>query len=206
MNFTPENVVAGAVGLGGISLEMLRRVQTYLLCQWANSAAFSYTPATLIMQWTDSNGSHSGNLAAFNATAVKSTVTFVGFNSIPLVSISNLGDLPALTSLTIIQTDGLLSSIDLSHNPLLATANLYTNRLASIILSSALPLTYLDLSDNRLSAAQVNSVLIALSANGHAGGDVFLQAQFPAAPPSGAGLVAKSALLAAAPPWMVVTD
>lgn len=65
-------------------------------------------------------------------------------------------------------------------------------------------LTFLDLSDNQLPVAVVNSILIALDNAGLSNGTVGLQDQTPAAAPTGAGATAVTNLVGKG--WTVATD
>ena len=76
------------------------------------AAAFSYSPASATISWTDSGGNHSGNLAAFNATADMGTVSVIELINQGIVSISNLSSLPGLITIELTGND--ITSLDVS--------------------------------------------------------------------------------------------
>jgi hypothetical protein len=68
-------------------------------------------------------------------------------------------------------------------------------------------LTFLELIANNIPTSEVNRILAEGSANfTSTSGDIDLSSQTPAAPPSGAGLTAKSELEGRSPGWTVTTD
>jgi hypothetical protein len=195
---------------------------------------FSYTPATAVISWTDKNGTFTGNLAYFYANADIASVFDIecGPSGKPISgfsSIINIASLPALTSLGIgTGTPGnTLNSVDLTGCTKLTLVNIsYCVNVTTLDLSPCPNVTQLDTDDNysltsltitgctkllnlnlngsALSVATVNTVLEILAANGLSNGSLQINAQTPAAPPSGAGITAKATLITRG--WMVQTD
>lgn len=137
------------------------------------AGAFSYAPNTQNINWIDMNGAHGPtNLAGFNATADKPTVTEVDMNGSGITSISNLQDLPALTLLDIGGNPGLavvdasnllnltnisagscgLTDLNLSGDTSLTTVNCSTNVLTALNVTGCTALTTLDCSFNQLAS------------------------------------------------------
>jgi hypothetical protein len=142
-----------------------------------------YVPATEILVWTDAHGSHNGNLAAFNATADYASVTDFDFAFLGngITSITGLNNFPNLTNLE--SSSELLTTLDITGLAHLASINV---------------------SSNNLTVAAVNAILTTLDANGLHNGTVILNAQTPAAVPTGAGLTSAIALIDKG--WTVTVD
>jgi hypothetical protein len=159
------------------------------------------------MNWTDVNGSQTGNLAFFDAHADLASVSFVDISGQSLTALSGLAALPALTHLEC--SSDSLTTLDISGNPLLTEVHANATSLTTLDISSNPLLTTVDLQSCNLTTAEVNAILAQLVASGQTGGTVYLQAQASLAPPSAGppnGIAAAAALLAESPPWMVNTD
>ena len=189
-------------------------------------APFTWSPATASIQWTDKNGTFTGDLSVFRALADIASVSAVQL--LPSVtSFVNLSSLPSLASfvaissrITAIDAHGCANLATISYSgaygmalvnvtgcSALTTLSVPGGLLTSIIgLSSCVLLNNLNLFHNTLMVASVNAILVQLAGSGITGGGVDLSGQIPAAPPSGAGATAKTALLATVPPWTVTTD
>jgi hypothetical protein len=131
----------------------------------ANSAggAFSYKPATSIITWTDINGAgQQGDLAFFNATANKPTVSFINMTDGTLTSVSNLSDLAALTRVDI-ENSAALTSLDASNLPLLGVLVFINNGASSLTLTGDVSLTDLRCFSNQLTSITGLSTCVSLT-------------------------------------------
>jgi len=159
------------------------------------------------MNWTDVNGSQTGNLAFFDAHADLASVSFVDIGGQSITALSGLAALPALTHLEC--SSDPLTTLDISGNPLLTEVHANGTSLTALDISANPLLTTVDLQACNLTTAAVNTILAQLVTFGRTGGTVYLQAQTSFAPPSAGppdGIAAAAALLAESPPWMVNTD
>ena len=125
---------------------MRAAVREYLLCQWVNSgkvvAGFSFSPATAVIQWTDKNGTFTGNLATFTTTADKPTVSQVSAITAGLTSISGLSTLPLLLYLTV--PNNSISSLNIAGCASLISLSCGANLLTSLDASACPTLQSLD--------------------------------------------------------------
>lgn len=109
----------------------VKQVVIYLLCKWLKKKViFSFEPASKNIQWSDKNGAHVGNLAAFNAIADKSTVTNIDASFSGLTSITGLSALPLLSGLAVPNNN--LTSLDVSHCFNLVLLGFGSNSITSI--------------------------------------------------------------------------
>jgi hypothetical protein len=148
-------------------------------------AVFSFAPASALIIWSDSGGLKGGNLAAFNATAVKSTVSSLTMNSRGITSITGLSTLPALTGLACYANP--LTALDCSGCSALQLINCLNCSLISLILTGCVSLYQLEanlndlaaldftglvsmevvvISDNPLSSSVVSDLMCQTDANG----------------------------------------
>lgn len=235
MTSNPAALARLAACYTGIPKGNMKPVEIAILAAWANASvtpppppAFSYEPATAIIQWNDKNGSfQTGDLTTFNSTADIPSVTNVGLNTDGSVtSISGLAALPTLSELDATGNSGLttldvtgcvaLTYLDCSDNNLAdlfgvssctALTNLYcygNSYLTALDVAGLSVLTYLDCGSNALTVPTVNTILGDLVSGGATGGTVDLSLQTPPAPPSGAGITAATTLGTRG--WTVTTD
>lgn len=115
MNCDPTSLMAAAKCYRCIPAGALKEVQLYLLCKILSSigVGFSYTPDTVLLNWTDSNGLHTGNLAAFRSIGNPFTTTTVDITSTAVTTVTGLGSLPALDNY-LSSNCALLTTIDMS--------------------------------------------------------------------------------------------
>jgi len=196
----------------------------------APPASFSYEPPTALIIWEDANGVFGPvDRATFFATADIPTVDTVVLDNQGVTSVTAPQALPALVSFSsqYNSTDSLsfvgcanltnihvdfsgLSSLTVSNCPVLfAIAASLNYALTTVTVAGLVTLNLLNLNNCSLTVQSVNTILSQLVALGNTGGQLLLQAQTPAAPPSVGppnGIVAKAALLAETPAWAVVTD
>lgn len=143
-------------------------IRTSLLCSWANgsnppSNLFSYTPSTATINWTDTNGSQSGNLAFFNAHADKPSVSDVSLDTQGITSISNLSDLPALQTLSVGGNPG-LATFSLAGCTAMVSINGVGNGFTTLDLSPCINLHDFDLSNGTLSGLNLTGLTALVSA------------------------------------------
>jgi hypothetical protein len=135
---------------------------------WTVIINFTFAPATAVVSWTDSGGPHTGNLAAFNATANIATVSIFACNSLSMTALTNLFMLTALASLS-------------CGGNSITELELY--RLTSLVFVNAVT--------NSLNSTAVDRVFCALNSNGAIGGQAHTAAN---AAPTADGLACISSL------------
>jgi hypothetical protein len=135
---------------------------------WTVIINFTFAPATAVVSWTDSGGPHTGNLAAFNATANIATVSIFACNSLSMTALTNLFMLTALASLS-------------CGGNSITELELY--RLTSLVFVNAFT--------NSLNSTAVDRVFCALNSNGAIGGQAHTAAN---AAPTADGLACISSL------------
>ena len=196
--------------------------------------AFSYVPATAGGFYATGGIATPGpitpftDLAAFNALD-PATITLLYLPTNGLTSITGLNTLPNLqtlcldgNNLTTVDFTGCTALVNLfcSLNPSLTSINLTgctalgglvcnSNTLTTLDVTGCTALRYLICNSNALTVTAVNTLLSDLVSNGQTGGTVNCSTQTPFAPPDAGppnGIVAKAALLAELPPWVVITD
>lgn len=122
----------------------MRNIKTMLLCEWAQGGtpppaeSFEYTPSDVAIEWIDSLGIHTGDLAAFNATANKPTVTELHMDGLGITSISNLSSLPSLVILRC--QNNLILSLDASNCVALTMLYCFNNPISSLNVNGCLSL------------------------------------------------------------------
>ena len=179
----------------------------YLLCQWAkkkvSDSSFLFTPDTAVITWTDSGNVHTGNLATFNATANKPTVTNVTATGVGLTAITGIQSLTALT--TLLLTNNSLVSIDCHGMPTLLALRLSGNTpLTTVIandcligsstslLSSCPNLVFVNLKNNGLSGPGPGAAVCQVDVDGASNGFMDISGNDAL---SAAGLVCKGHLV-----------
>jgi Leucine-rich repeat (LRR) protein len=206
-------------------------VLIYLLDQWAQKKSspvglFSYTPDTASISWheTVAGSLTATSLADFYTKYTAANVDTVNLNSNGITSISNLSELTNLTYLQVYGNN--LTSLDISGQTSLilldsqsnsiislnvtgctALQTLYcnSNSIVALNLTGCTSLLDVDCNTNVLPVSVVNSILVHLDSGGLNGGNVDLEYQTPAAPPSGiAAILARSHLVSRG--WTVTTD
>jgi len=113
---------------------------------------FQFTPIAQNVDWTDGGGSHTGNLANFNATAVKATTTIIQFDGHAVQTVSYFGEanLPAITlytstgcnSLTSVVSPDLISvtvGMAVFSCPVLTTLNLTSLTIGTDVVAQLTP-------------------------------------------------------------------
>lgn len=131
-----------------------------------------------------------------------SVVQKFGVPNSTVLAIRPLGLLSSLDAINI--QNNLISSLDISNNPQIEQLVLTGNSLTTLDISNNPVLMDITASVNNLTVAAVNSILAQLDAFGLLNGIVDLSGQVPAAPPSGAGIVAANNLTIKG--WLVLTD
>lgn len=99
MNCDPKALLAAAKCYQCLPKNVWQSAIISLLCEWANNknGRFSYEPESANMQWHDSNGIKSGNLAYFYANADLASVdTVVIIGNQGVTSVTNISFLTAL--------------------------------------------------------------------------------------------------------------
>ncbi len=176
-------------------------------------ALIGIAPLTGTVDWGD------GTVQSFNAIGnhsyaipgiytvniivdVPANVTRINNDSDNITSVSGLNNMPALNYLQININN--LSALDVSGNPAMATVVAFSNSLTAFDISSNPNIITLNLFGSQLPVSDINNILINLDSFGLLNGFVRLDGQTPAAPPSGAGAVAKTSLQGKG--WTVITD
>lgn len=118
--------------------------------------------------------------------------------------VTSLTGLNGITPTYLVLQDDKLPSIDISGNPGLQSVFLAGNNFTSMNIAANPLLKTVQFQRNNLPIASVNSVLVSLDNAGITNGSVNLSSQIPSAPPSGAGLTAKTNLIGKG--WTVITD
>lgn len=151
----------------------------YLLCQWANSAEpvarFSYEPETAVIQWTDSGGVHSGDLATFYSTPTWPSTTIIDASSTALPSIDTITGIAFLTNLLTLNVQGMAPSfpttLDLTGCSTLVWCNCSNSGIDTLILTGCTSLQHLDFNNAEVNAVNLSScgALLFLDCHGTGG-------------------------------------
>lgn len=105
---------------------------------------FSYEPASSRVLWQDKNGLFIGDLAQFNSSADIASVSRVEAADSDWTSVSHLESLPALVAVSLINCS-LITSVDVTGNPILNTLILNGTSITSLDLSQNSNLYWLDI-------------------------------------------------------------
>lgn len=168
-----------------------------------------YATDSLVVDWGD------GSRDVYSTTAdeqpgFKATVTHS--YAIPgdyIISASSPTDAPLFR----LDTSGLPINnkiLSIEFTPigklLLTDIQLPNNQLSSIDISNCVNLAIIDLTNNLLTINAINTILVDLVNNGFNNGTASLDAQTPAAPPSGAGATAYTTLTTPPRSWTITVD
>ena len=162
---------------------------------------FTFAPATAVISWTELGVPHTGNLAAFNATAVLANVDSITATGLGLTSISGLSSLTNLSSLYL-QINS-LTTLNVSGLSVLDTLACSSNLITTITgLGDCHIISVIDCSTNLMDPAHVSSVLCDVDASGANTGDLDISHN---SAPTAAGLICSASL---DPPkgWSVTHD
>jgi hypothetical protein len=168
-----------------------------------------YATDSLVVDWGD------GSRDVYSTTVDVAP----GFNATVTHSYAIPGDYtisassPTDASLFSINTIGLLVNnkiLSIEFTPIgksvLTDIQLPDNLLSSIDISNCVNLSNIDLTNNVLTINAINTILVDLVNNGFNGGTAALDAQTPAAPPSGAGATAYTTLTTPPRSWTISVD
>lgn len=153
MTCTPSNLALSAKCFCGIPRRDSRAILIYALCLVAQvglAKGFRYKPESAIIQWQDSGGAKSGNLATFRATADVPSVSFIDADSLGLTSISNISSLPALATLSCAGNS--LTSLSVSGCPALINLYCQQNNITSLTIGGLTTLVDLRCQQNAITA------------------------------------------------------
>lgn len=183
MQINAQSLIALAQsnGYGGMSGRSIAECEAAVASAAEAPQPFSFSPSTATIQWQDKNGTHSGNLASFTATADLPWVVLLTASAQSLTAISNLSQLPNLVILYV-QSNS-LTTLDVSGNPKLTT---------------------IEANANQLTSAAVNTIMESLMSQNNYSGALSLAGQTPAAPPTGQGIIAYEFLVQNG--WAVAID
>jgi len=156
-------------------------------------------------------GSYSGQIITIFQAPLLSSISFEDASNVGEIDINITPSLAAfdftqLTNATSISfRTGAIVTASVSGLASLTTLNLAANsNLSSLSISGAVSINDLRAQFCALPTSEVNAILVELDANGVLNGTVFLSGQTPAAPPSGAGIIAAANLVING--WTVITD
>ncbi len=116
--------------------------------------AFSYSPDTAIIKWSDVNGSHSGDLNHFNNTADFNTVLHINLSNQSCTDLMLGNQLLNLRSLVCFNNE--LTNLNVNDSVLLQSLQCHMNKLTNIDISNNPLLTVLDCSVNNLTGIDIS--------------------------------------------------